>query len=235
MKQLTDRRVVITGAASGIGRATAIAFAAAGARVIVSDVDQDGLDGLADELGPACALQRQVDVADRAAMAAFAEAVHADGGAVDVIVNNAGRRSAGGVLEHAAGAVELSARHQPRRRGPRLPLLRAEDGRARRGGHVINIASVLGMYGAPGWRPTAPASSRCSGCRSRCAPSLRPRHRGVGDLPRHDRDPDRRARAHPRRRAHPARRSTPSAPAARPARSPPPSSTRSAAIARWCR
>ena len=88
--KLQDKLVVVTGAGSGIGRATAQAFAAEGARVAVCDVDQARLDTLAAELGARVVLARKVDVADRAQMAAFAGEVHAHDAAVDVVVNNAG-------------------------------------------------------------------------------------------------------------------------------------------------
>jgi len=74
---LRDRVVVITGAGSGIGRATALAFAKHGARVAACDVDQARLDALAGELGDRALLVRKVDVADRLAMKLFADEVHA--------------------------------------------------------------------------------------------------------------------------------------------------------------
>jgi len=73
---LQDRVVVITGAGSGIGRATALLFAKHGARIAACDVDQARLDTLATELGDRKLVVRRVDVADRAQMSAFAGAVH---------------------------------------------------------------------------------------------------------------------------------------------------------------
>src|SRR5262249_45351099 len=94
------RRVVITGAASGIGRATALAFAAARAHVIVCDVARERLEPLASELrasGAAGAECHTVDVASEPAMREFAEQV-LSGGAPDGLVNNAGVGLAGDFL-----------------------------------------------------------------------------------------------------------------------------------------
>lgn len=89
---LQDRIVVVTGAASGIGRATATAFATERAQVIVADIDQ--------EHGEACAAALRasggradylsVDMTDSASIDAFADAVQTRHGAVDVLVNGAG-------------------------------------------------------------------------------------------------------------------------------------------------
>jgi NAD(P)-dependent dehydrogenase (short-subunit alcohol dehydrogenase family) len=88
--RLADKTVVVTGAGSGIGRATALAFAREGARVAACDVDHARLDELASELGDRALVVRKVDVADRAQMRELADAVHALVPQVDVLVNNAG-------------------------------------------------------------------------------------------------------------------------------------------------
>ena len=63
--KLAGKTVVVTGAGSGIGRATALAFAHEGARIAACDVDQARLDALASELGAHALVVRKVDVADR--------------------------------------------------------------------------------------------------------------------------------------------------------------------------
>src|SRR4051794_28375180 len=89
---LHGKRVLVTGAGSGIGRSTALLAASRGADLVLCDVDEAGL---AETERNARAQGREVftrtvDVSDRDQMRAFAEAVHADGGAVDLLVNNAG-------------------------------------------------------------------------------------------------------------------------------------------------
>lgn len=83
---LQDRVVVVTGATSGIGRATARKFAAAGAKVVATGRDQRRLAEVAAEVD--CALT--LDVTDRASVAIFAASVLDRHGGVDVLVNNAG-------------------------------------------------------------------------------------------------------------------------------------------------
>ncbi|HVK20609.1 MAG TPA: SDR family oxidoreductase [Actinokineospora sp.] len=94
----THRLVVITGAGRGIGQATARAFAARGAEVVVADLDLAAAKETAASIGPA-AYPYQVDVADEAAMRAFAEAVAEEHGVPDVVVNNAGIGMAGAFLD----------------------------------------------------------------------------------------------------------------------------------------
>jgi NAD(P)-dependent dehydrogenase (short-subunit alcohol dehydrogenase family) len=148
MKQLEGKTALVTGAASGIGRATATALAAAGARVIVCDVAEPGLAAITADLGSACPLSRRVDVSDRAAMRAFAAEVHALVPALDILVNNAGVALEGGLLEtsledwdwllgiNLGGVVHGCHFFVP-------PMA------ARGSGHVVNISSMLGYFAAP--------------------------------------------------------------------------------------
>ncbi len=87
-----NKTVVVTGAAAGIGRATAIAFAREGANLVIADLRREALEPVREEiedLGVSC-LPYVVNVADEAAMKAFAEAVDVRFGAPHVLVNNAG-------------------------------------------------------------------------------------------------------------------------------------------------
>lgn len=87
----TRRVLAVTGAASGIGRAAAVLFAAAGWSVAAFDVDAAGLDRLAADLGDADTLLRPLDVTDRAAVLAAMDALRDwSGGRLDLLFNNAG-------------------------------------------------------------------------------------------------------------------------------------------------
>ncbi|MCK2215858.1 glucose 1-dehydrogenase [Actinomadura sp. ATCC 31491] len=89
MNAFDDRVALITGAGSGIGRAMALAFAKAGARVVVSDIDRARAEESAALIG-AEALAVTADVGDQASVAALVEAAIGAYGRVDVLCNNAG-------------------------------------------------------------------------------------------------------------------------------------------------
>ncbi len=92
IKDFKDKVVVVTGAASGIGRATALAFAREGASIVAADLHDEALQPVTREiesLGVAC-MPYAVDVSDETAMKAFAKAVGQRFGAPHVVVNNAG-------------------------------------------------------------------------------------------------------------------------------------------------
>ncbi len=141
--------VVVTGAGSGIGRATALAFANEGAKLAVCDIDQPRLDSLAAELGDRALLVQKVDVSDRAQMAAFAAAVHAKVPAADVVVNNAGVAVGAPFLETSLDDWDwlLGINLKGVVHGCHffIPAM-VERGT---GGHVVNISSILGIYPAP--------------------------------------------------------------------------------------
>ncbi|MFE1170958.1 SDR family oxidoreductase [Streptomyces sp. NPDC058773] len=137
--------VLVTGAASGIGRATAFAFAEAGARIVAVDRDAEGAARTADMsrlIGAAQAWAEAVDVSDETAMEKLAEKVHAEYGTVDVLVNNAGIGLSGSLLQtgtedwKAVLDVNLwGVIHGCRIFGKRM----TDRGQ---GGHIVNIASA---------------------------------------------------------------------------------------------
>ncbi len=143
-KAFGDTLVAVTGAAGGIGRETALAFAREGADVVISDLNADGLAETA-RLVAATGAEAHVftvDVADSAAVEAFAEQVCAQHGVPDVVVNNAGVGHAGFFLDTPAeefdrvldinfGGVVNGCRSF----GKRL----ADRGT---GGHIVNVASM---------------------------------------------------------------------------------------------
>jgi NADP-dependent 3-hydroxy acid dehydrogenase YdfG len=147
--KLADKVVVVTGAGSGIGRATALAFAAEGARIVACDVSTERLEALTAELGPRALLVRNVDVADRPQMAAFAADVHALVPAVDIVVNNAGVAIGGTFLGTSLDDWDwlLGINLRGVVHGCHFFIPKMVERGA--GGHVINISSILGIYPAP--------------------------------------------------------------------------------------
>jgi len=145
-RDLSGRHVLVTGASSGIGRATALECARRGASLFVCDVDQAGLEKTAGEargLGREV-LARRVDVASPEAMAGFAAEVHEHCEAVDLLVNNAGVAVAGGLLdttlEDWERIIDINLRgvvHGCHYFIPRM-VERA------RGGHVVIVSSAAG-------------------------------------------------------------------------------------------
>lgn len=137
--------VLLTGAASGIGRATAFAFAEAGARVIAVDRDAQGAADTAERcrlIGAAGAWAEAVDVSDERAMEKLAERVLAQHGVVDVLVNNAGIGMSGSFFDTTSEDwrkildVNLwGVIHGCRLFGWQM----AERGQ---GGHIVNTASA---------------------------------------------------------------------------------------------
>ncbi|ROQ81443.1 NADP-dependent 3-hydroxy acid dehydrogenase YdfG [Streptomyces sp. CEV 2-1] len=137
--------VLVTGAAGGIGRATAFAFAEAGARVVAVDRDADGAARtaeLARLIGAPAAWAETVDVSDEQAMEKLAEKVAAEYGIVDVLVNNAGIGLSGSFLEttaedwrHVLDVNLWGVIHGCRLFGKQM----AERGQ---GGHIVNTASA---------------------------------------------------------------------------------------------
>ncbi|HWP66787.1 MAG TPA: SDR family NAD(P)-dependent oxidoreductase [Candidatus Limnocylindria bacterium] len=150
MRTLSDRVAVVTGAASGIGRALALALAERGAALALVDVDAAGLADSAARVraaGRACSTHL-VDVADRAAMLALPEAVVAAHGHVHVLVNNAGVALDGRFeelpLDDVAWLLGVNLWGVIHGCHAFLPLLRRE-GEA----HIVNISSVFGIIGVP--------------------------------------------------------------------------------------
>ncbi|HVJ21576.1 MAG TPA: SDR family NAD(P)-dependent oxidoreductase [Polyangiaceae bacterium] len=148
LSQLADRIVVVTGAASGIGSATALAFAREGSALALCDVDAERLEqtaATARTAGAARVFSEVVDVGQAPAMERFAARVMTEVGVPDVLVNNAGVALMGGFLHTSLedwkwitdtnlwGVVHGCHFFLPAmvRRG--------------RGGHVVNVASAAGF------------------------------------------------------------------------------------------
>ncbi|WP_237326896.1 SDR family oxidoreductase [Streptomyces sp. CBMAI 2042] len=137
--------VLVTGAASGIGRATAFAFAEAGARVVAVDLDAEGAARtaeLARLVGAPAAWGEAVDVSDEAAMEKLAAKVAAEYGTVDVLVNNAGIGLSGSFLETTSEEWKrvLDVNLWGVIHGCRIFGKQMAD--RSQGGHIVNTASA---------------------------------------------------------------------------------------------
>jgi NAD(P)-dependent dehydrogenase (short-subunit alcohol dehydrogenase family) len=153
---LGRKRCLITGAASGIGRATAIAAAGRGAELYLTDRNGEGLKGVVDEIrssGGTVGHFATVDLVDYEAVVAFAAEVHALGASMDVVMNIAGISTWGRIEqlehEHWRRTIEVNLM------GPIgvLECFVPPMIGAGRGGHVVNVASVAGLFGLPWHAP----------------------------------------------------------------------------------
>jgi NADP-dependent 3-hydroxy acid dehydrogenase YdfG len=145
---LAGETAAITGAARGIGRATAQALLAQGMKVAIGDVDIDAARKTAEELGPS-AVALALDVTDRDSFAAFLDETERQLGPLDVLVNNAGIMQIGRFLDEddltAQRMIDINLHGVIL--GMKLALARMIP---RDRGHVVNIASQAGKFGAPG-------------------------------------------------------------------------------------
>ena len=146
---MQQRVAVVTGAGSGIGQALAWRLAGHGFAVAVSDVDATGLQATVGRLRPyGAVLDAVVDVRDRAAVLAHADAVEDRFGRVDLVVNNAGVALHAAVLEQSHEDLRwildvdfFGVVHGTEAFLPRL----VAGGR----GHLVNVSSVFGLIGVP--------------------------------------------------------------------------------------
>ncbi len=145
---LAGETAAITGAARGIGRATAEALLAQGMKVAIGDVDYDAAAKTASELG-ASTIALPLDVTERSVFSEFLDGAEQQLGPIDVLVNNAGIMQIGRFIDED----DLTARRMIDINlhgvilGMKLALERMIP---RNRGHIINISSQAGKYGAPG-------------------------------------------------------------------------------------
>ena len=153
---LRGKRCLITGAASGIGRATALAAAAHGAELFLTDLHEEPLARVVEEVraaGGTVAHAAPADVADHEAVVALGVAIHAAHGAMDVVMNVAGIATWGTIdrLEHRhwrrvvdvnlMGPISVLECFVP-------PMIAAG-----RGGQIVNVSSAAGLFGLPWHAP----------------------------------------------------------------------------------
>jgi all-trans-retinol dehydrogenase (NAD+) len=150
MRRLTGKRVLITGAAAGIGRKLAERFAAAGADTLIADIhEQAALDTAAALTAAGHRASAYVlDVTDPAAILALRDRVHGEGGPIDVLVNNAGVVFGGAFLD-----VPLE-KHLTTYRVNIFGLTGVThaflpDLIGRPDAHLVNVASASGFIGLP--------------------------------------------------------------------------------------
>lgn len=147
-RSLAGQVVAITGGGRGIGRATAAALIAQGARVAIGDIDVPLVERTARELD-AGTVGLSLDVTDRASFTAFLDEVENRLGPLDVLINNAGIMPLGPLVEETDPTTERMIDINLRGviLGSKLALARFQ----RRGrGHLVQIASAAGKMGFPG-------------------------------------------------------------------------------------
>lgn len=149
---LKNKKCLVTGAASGIGKATAIAAAQEGAELFLTDINATALDAVAAQIreaGGKVSACKAMDIADFEAVKKFADEIHAQSGSLDVLMNIAGIAVWGEVdkLEHRQwqktiainlmGPVHVMECFLP-------PMIEAG-----KGGHLVNVSSAAGLFGLP--------------------------------------------------------------------------------------
>ena len=146
-KSLHGKVVAITGGARGIGKATATQLVRAGARVAIGDLDVELARATAQELGSSVTAY-ELDVTSRESVARFLDAVEADVGPLDVMINNAGIMPLGAFLDESDGSAERQLDINVH--GVIFGMKEALPRMLARGhGHVVNLASVAGKGGFP--------------------------------------------------------------------------------------
>jgi NAD(P)-dependent dehydrogenase (short-subunit alcohol dehydrogenase family) len=144
---LKDKRVVVTAAASGIGKATAEAFLAAGAKVLICDINQEALAACADWRLPPIAVC--ADVSQSGEVEAMFDTLARELGGIDVLVNNAGIAGPTKPVEEVTDAewsqtmrINVDGQFFCARAAARLM-------KQQRSGTIINISSTAGRIGMP--------------------------------------------------------------------------------------
>lgn len=151
MKDLKGKVAAVTGAASGLGRSMALAFAAEGMDIALADVDEKGLQEVLDSIliKNVRAFTMRVDVTKGPHVEAFAERTVRELGSVHLVCNNAGVSPLGAVWENSVadwqwilGVNLWGVIHGVRAFAPRLI--------SQNEGHIVNTASVAGLISPPG-------------------------------------------------------------------------------------
>lgn len=150
-KSLKDKLVLVTGAATGIGREQAFKFAKAGAKLAIWDINMEMLEKTAEDVRKATGAQVEaykVNLADKEAVYACADEVRAKQGHVQVLVNNAGIISGQELLDTPDNRIELSMKVNAMAyfwtAKAFLPEMLKNNS-----GHIVGISSAAGIFPAP--------------------------------------------------------------------------------------
>lgn len=160
LTSLRGHRVFLTGAASGIGRATALAAAAEGAELFLTDLHLQQLDQVVADVrdsGGRVAYAKPVDVADFDAVRTLADEIHDEHGSMDVVMNIAGISTWGTIdrlsHEHWRRTVDIDLMGPIHVMECFVPPM-IEAGR---GGQLVNVSSAAGLFGLPWHAPYSAA------------------------------------------------------------------------------
>ena len=147
-RKFAGKNVLVTGAASGIGKATAQAFAEAGAHVVLADLNRAALELVAAAM-PGTVRIETCDVGDPNAVAAMAARIHDEIGPLDILVNNAGVGFAGSFMEQDAVVwariLRVNLMGVVNGIHSFLPAMRAASGSR----HIVNVSSGSAMTPIP--------------------------------------------------------------------------------------
>lgn len=152
MMEIGGRKTLITGAASGIGRATAMKIGGLGARLFLTDIDADGLEETRraiEERGCEVCLARVLDVSDYEAFVALADEIHSEYGPLDVLANIAGVSLFSQVEDMTHDQWERVVNVNLWGPYHGIECFVPEMVRAGRGGHVLSVSSTAGIIGLP--------------------------------------------------------------------------------------
>jgi short-subunit dehydrogenase len=151
MRALAGAVAVVTGAASGIGRALALRLAREGCELALADINVEALAAVAMEAGAAGrrVSTHRVDVSSREAMTAFRDAVLAAHGRVDLVINNAGVALIGAVAQLSLDDIEwlIGINFWGVVHGTMLFLPHLKE---RPEAHIVNLSSIFGIIAPPG-------------------------------------------------------------------------------------
>jgi NAD(P)-dependent dehydrogenase (short-subunit alcohol dehydrogenase family) len=153
MQEFRDKTAFITGGASGIGLAMAKAFAEAGMKLMLADIEQDALVAAIKSLAPYSAHGVTCDVADPDSVERAAQETFATFGKVHVLCNNAGVAAGGGIdsisIDNWRWVIDVNLMGVVHGLKSFLPQMRAHG----EGGHIVNTASMAGLNAGLGISP----------------------------------------------------------------------------------